>query len=573
MGAGFDQPARTQHMDGIGVADGGEPVGDHDQGLAARPCIQGLLHRALALGVQRRGRLVKDPDRRVLVQGPRNRQTLALPARELAAVGADRRLDPFGQALHEIPQMGGAQRGLEPRLVARLGVGDVVGDRFVEQHDVLRHHGELPAQAQARQRLDVDAVQADAPGLRPAEAQQQMDDGALAGARGSDQGRGAAGREAQAQAVEGGLARAGVGERDRFDADIAMGRAGQLAAAAVQFLAGIEQVEAAVGNHQRTGHRRGQVGQVAQPGGQQQQRGDKLGKVADAGAGVTGLPQRDADDGRQPDRGDQLRQRLAQRAGRGRLQRGPAHLLRQRREALQLVLGRAELPHHAPGARDVVHTVYQGQLGVVGTRGHLAHALIDLLHHQGHQRRDHEAQQRELPVHVKEVDQHRDGRQAVAQHIDADLAHQLQDLLRVVDDLADRGARLHARVDLGVQPQQRIDQGRAEIHHAAGYRPVEQVLAREAERAADDVEPDQHDRHHPQIEGVLCEALAECVLDQLGNRGLGGGQAHIGQDRPHDAPAVRIDELAEAPGRGDVAGRHGVRLSLGCLITLRAHAP
>jgi hypothetical protein len=60
-----------------------------------RPCIrpfQRLLHQLLAFGVERRGRLVEQQDRRVAQDGAGDRDALALAARQHDAALADRRV-------------------------------------------------------------------------------------------------------------------------------------------------------------------------------------------------------------------------------------------------------------------------------------------------------------------------------------------------------------------------------------------------------------------------------------------------------------------------------------------------
>ena len=51
-----------------------------------------LLHVALGFGIERRGRLVEQDDRRILDQRARDGDALALAAGELQAVLADRRV-------------------------------------------------------------------------------------------------------------------------------------------------------------------------------------------------------------------------------------------------------------------------------------------------------------------------------------------------------------------------------------------------------------------------------------------------------------------------------------------------
>ena len=93
------------------------------------PLLDGLLHGALALGVERRGGFVEDPDLGVLVQRAGDRQALALAARELAAVGADGVFEPLGLGLHEVPEVGCGLAGLAAKVgraqagIARWGPG------------------------------------------------------------------------------------------------------------------------------------------------------------------------------------------------------------------------------------------------------------------------------------------------------------------------------------------------------------------------------------------------------------------------------------------------------------------
>ena len=75
-------PALVDDDDAIGVAHGGQAVGDHQHGAAAHEVGQRLLHHELALGVEVGRRLVEDQDRRVLQEGAGDGQALALAAAE-----------------------------------------------------------------------------------------------------------------------------------------------------------------------------------------------------------------------------------------------------------------------------------------------------------------------------------------------------------------------------------------------------------------------------------------------------------------------------------------------------------
>ncbi len=90
------------------------------------------------------------------------------------------------------------------RLVAGIGpaVEDVVADRAVQQRGVLRHQADLAAQRILRDVGDVLPVDEDAAALDVVEAQQQVDQRRLAGARAADQPDLLAGRDGQRQILD-----------------------------------------------------------------------------------------------------------------------------------------------------------------------------------------------------------------------------------------------------------------------------------------------------------------------------------------------------------------------------------
>jgi hypothetical protein len=84
--------------DAIGVAHGGEAVRDDQGGPVLHQALEGFLHQALRLGVEGGRRLVEDQDGRVLQDRARDREPLALSARESDTEIADTRLVPRGSA-------------------------------------------------------------------------------------------------------------------------------------------------------------------------------------------------------------------------------------------------------------------------------------------------------------------------------------------------------------------------------------------------------------------------------------------------------------------------------------------
>ena len=145
----LDQAALVEHQHLVGVLDGRQAVRDHQRGAVGHQVIERVLHQALGLGVERGGGLVEDQDRRVLEHRARDRQALALAARQPAALAADAALQAFGQALDEFHRVGAAHRAVQILPVDRLlqfAVGDVGRDRAVEQHHLLADQRDLAAQ-------------------------------------------------------------------------------------------------------------------------------------------------------------------------------------------------------------------------------------------------------------------------------------------------------------------------------------------------------------------------------------------------------------------------------------------
>ena len=62
-----------------------EPVGDDERRAVAREAGERLLHEPLRFGIERARRLVEQQDRRVLEDGARERQPLALAAGQTQA--------------------------------------------------------------------------------------------------------------------------------------------------------------------------------------------------------------------------------------------------------------------------------------------------------------------------------------------------------------------------------------------------------------------------------------------------------------------------------------------------------
>ena len=90
--------AVVQHQDQIRVADSADALGDDERRALARANkpVERFADGGFGLGVNRRGAVVKDQQARIDQQGTRDRQPLALAARQADAALADERLVPLG---------------------------------------------------------------------------------------------------------------------------------------------------------------------------------------------------------------------------------------------------------------------------------------------------------------------------------------------------------------------------------------------------------------------------------------------------------------------------------------------
>ena len=85
MRAGFHELALADDQDAVGPPDGGQPMGDHERGAVLHQAVQGQLHEAFALGIERTGGFIQNENGRVFQDGPGNGHPLALAAGELHA--------------------------------------------------------------------------------------------------------------------------------------------------------------------------------------------------------------------------------------------------------------------------------------------------------------------------------------------------------------------------------------------------------------------------------------------------------------------------------------------------------
>jgi len=157
-----------------------QAVRDRDHRLAFHQREQIFLNRRLDFRVERRGRLIKYQDRRVLEEHAGNGDTLTLATGQLYTAFAHLGIETLAamhidKRFHEVP-------GIRPLcrrdhlLVGGLGmaIGDVVADRTVQQRSILRHHTNQLAQAVLRHLGDVLPVDGDLARFQIVETQEQV---------------------------------------------------------------------------------------------------------------------------------------------------------------------------------------------------------------------------------------------------------------------------------------------------------------------------------------------------------------------------------------------------------------
>ena len=165
--------------------------------MPMRP-LQDLLQlredRGLRFGIERRGRLVENPDVGVAIHDAREREPLPLAARQIVAAleqPADFRVEAVRHLLHQpvaarvlaAPPARARRRPTPPG----RPICDVLADRQLVARVVLEQHADAAAQRLGIELAQIDAADPHRRRGRIVEAQQQLDERALAGAVLADQ--------------------------------------------------------------------------------------------------------------------------------------------------------------------------------------------------------------------------------------------------------------------------------------------------------------------------------------------------------------------------------------------------
>lgn len=155
MGPVFDDLAGLQHEEPVGVAHRRELVGDTERGPIRYQFLERPLDDDLGLVVDVGGCLVEDDYLGVAQDDTRDRDPLALPARQPVALLADRRLVPVFEIGDEFVSVG-SLCGRADLLVRDLKpIGDVLPDGPGEQERLLADVADRRAETRQRDVADV----------------------------------------------------------------------------------------------------------------------------------------------------------------------------------------------------------------------------------------------------------------------------------------------------------------------------------------------------------------------------------------------------------------------------------
>src|SRR5262245_42494106 len=133
-----------EHDDPVGVTHGGQPVGDHNHGLASGLLLEILLDELLRDAVQSARCFVQHQDGGVSEESSGERETLRLSSRKGYASGANFCIVALWKLTDERVGVG-SDRGVDDLIFCRreIPVTDVLANGIAEQVSVLSGPGDL----------------------------------------------------------------------------------------------------------------------------------------------------------------------------------------------------------------------------------------------------------------------------------------------------------------------------------------------------------------------------------------------------------------------------------------------
>mmetsp|Transcript_26216 Transcript_26216/g.53433 ORF Transcript_26216/g.53433 Transcript_26216/m.53433 type:complete len:214 (-) Transcript_26216:526-1167(-) len=176
----LDDLAMSEDKNVVGIANGGQTMGDDDCRPPHHERVQRVLHKLLACRIEGGGRLVEEKDARVSDQCARDCHALLLPSAQLAslvATQAGHSVRALADELHGIC-LDGRSLDLSGRGIF-LPVSDVLPDRRRKEDRLLRNQADLGAEMLEIEQLCVDAVDEHLPCCRVVESLDERDNSAL----------------------------------------------------------------------------------------------------------------------------------------------------------------------------------------------------------------------------------------------------------------------------------------------------------------------------------------------------------------------------------------------------------
>ncbi len=532
-------------------------MGHQQRGALRGQRPQRLVDGRLGGGVDRRGGVVEHQHPRVGEHRARQRDALALAARERQPPLPDQRVVAVGQDVDERVHLRGPGRG-PALLVARVraAVGDVGPDGVGEQERLLEHHPQLAAQVVQPQLRQRHATQAQLAALRVVEPRQQQRDGGLARPRGAHQRERLPRLDPQRHPVEHRFA-AGVAERHavQLDGERPGGQRGRRHRVDDVGL-GIDHVvhplDAGPGQLRGDDHRAEQPRGPDQPGdvggeGQERAQGDGAAqREVAAQPDDADLPQ-----GRQRQQGGVEPGRHARRPHPLRVE--PAGAALQRGDLARLLPEALDHPDPGDGLLDLLGDVGGPLLRRPGGREQRRPGLERDPAGDGQQHQRHEREQRREPQHRPDGHDDEHDRAQRQRHDRQQALQQLQVGDRPRDHLA--GAQrvlplavepLHGREDLAAQV----------VLHVQGEPPAQvppqerggEPEQREAQQHRDDQPEDRGDAPHGVVDGHPDQQRPDGVQAHPQRR------RHEGRDRDGAVAHRRADQPPDPTDGGGGGG-------------------
>ncbi len=168
MGPALRQSAVIDNNDAIGISQSGEAVRNGKGGAIVGHFVNGILNQLFGFGIQCRGCLIQNQNRRIMYQCARNGNALPLTARKRIAFFANKRIVPFRQSHDKIMRICRTCRRYDLFIACmRVGVSNIFQHRTGKQVRFLQNHTHLRTKRVLRHFLQIDAVNGDtsAPGI------------------------------------------------------------------------------------------------------------------------------------------------------------------------------------------------------------------------------------------------------------------------------------------------------------------------------------------------------------------------------------------------------------------------